>query len=199
MRIVSSFRCLTVALAVAAGSSVAAFASGPYDPVPPGVPDALANLADQPATHTGVVFDRSMMQAAQEVLEQGGLPEARAAAALTSISFDTYRYQEPAFYTPETMAHIIDAFHRAGWKHMVNGNQSPANSAQPLTGITDLWLHFSGADIDHVTVLFRGAREMSMIQVAGDLRPLDLLHLSGHFGIPKVDPNAVMVPAPNGR
>jgi hypothetical protein len=140
-----------------------------------------------------------MLQAAQDVLEQGGLPEPRAAAALTSISFDTYRYREPAFYTPETMAQIIDAFHRAGWKHMVNGNQSPANSAQPQTGITDLWLHFSGADIDHVTVLFRGPREMSMIQVAGDLRPLDLLHLSGHFGIPKVDPNAVMVPAPNGR
>jgi hypothetical protein len=199
MRIASYLRCLTVVLAFAAGASVAAVASGPYDPVPPGVPDALANLADQPATHTGVVFDRSMLQAAQDVLEQGGLSEPRAAAALTSISFDTYRYKEPAFYTPETMGQIIDAFHRAGWKHMVNGNQTPANSAQPQTGITDLWLHFSGPDIDHVTVLFRGPREMSMIQVAGDLRPLDLLHLSGHFGIPKVDPNAVMVPAPNGR
>lgn len=199
MQIASSLRCFAVALVLAAGSSVAALASGPYDPVPPGVPDALANLADQPATHTGVVFDRSMLQAAQEVLEQGGLPEPRAAAALTSISFDTYHYAEPAFYTPETMAHIVDAFHRAGWKHMVNGNQSPANSAQPQTGITDLWLHFTGADIDHVTVLFRAPREMSMIQVVGDLRPLDLLHLGGHFGIPKVDPNAVMVPAPNGR
>jgi hypothetical protein len=30
--------------------------------------------------------------------------------------------------------------------------------------------------------------------VTGDLRPLDLLHLSGKFGIPKVDPSAVMVP-----
>jgi hypothetical protein len=40
---------------------------------------------------------------------------------------------------------------------------------------------------------------MNLIQVAGDLRPLDLLHLSGHFGIPKVDPSAVMVPAPDGR
>jgi hypothetical protein len=29
------------------------------------------------------------------------------------------------------------------------------------------------------------------------LHPLDLLHLSGHFGIPRVDPDAVMVPAPD--
>jgi hypothetical protein len=40
---------------------------------------------------------------------------------------------------------------------------------------------------------------MSVIEVSGALRPLDLVHLSGHLGIPKVDPNAVMVPAPPGR
>jgi hypothetical protein len=97
------------------------------------------------------------------------------------------------------MEHILNAYRRAGWKHLVNGNQSTANSAQPTSSILDVWLHFSGPDIDHVTVLIRGMHEMSMVQVAGDLRPLDLLHLSGHFGIPKIDPNAVMVPAPEGR
>jgi hypothetical protein len=140
-----------------------------------------------------------MMQMAQSLLQQGGVDADRAAAALTGISFDTYRYKEPAFYTPETMAAIIAGFHRAGWKHLVNGTQTPANMAQPRTAITDVWLHFTGADIDQVTVLVRSTREMSLVQVAGDLRPLDLIHLSGHFGIPKVDPNAVMVPAPDGR
>jgi hypothetical protein len=163
------------------------------------IADRISNLADQPATHTGVTFDRSMMQIVQGMLEQGGLEADRAAAALTSISFDNYRYREPAFYTPETMAEIVNSFHRAGWKHLVNGNQTPLNETQPRTMITDIWLHFTGADIDHVTVLTRAARDMSLIQVRGDLRPLDLIHLSGHFGIPKVDPNAVMVPAPNGR
>ena len=167
--------------------------------VPSSVYDDLNALADQPATHTGVVFDRSMMQVAENVLEQGGLDPGRAAAALSTISFDTYRYREPAFYTPEVMQRIVDSYRRAGWKHFVNGNQSPANSAQPNSSILDVWLHFTGPDIDHVTVLIRGSREMSLVQVAGDLRPLDLLHLSGHFGIPKFDPNAVMVPAPPGR
>jgi hypothetical protein len=160
---------------------------------------SFSDLADQPATHTGFVFDRSMMQVAQGFLASGGLDAQRAAAAVTSISFDTYRYARPAFYTPEAMSALVAAYHAAGWKHLVNGNQSPANSAQPKTNITDLWLHFTGADIDDVTVLIRSPRDMNVIQVAGDLRPLDLIHLSGHFGIPKVDPNAVMVPAPNGR
>ncbi len=52
----------------------------------------LMNLADQPATHTGFVFDRSMMQIAQGLLESGGLDANRAAAAITSISVDNYRY-----------------------------------------------------------------------------------------------------------
>ena len=57
----------------------------------------------------------------------------------------------------------------------------------------------AGPDITGITVLTRSSRDMSVIQIACELRPLDLIHLSGHFGIPKVDPNAVMVPAPNGR
>ena len=97
------------------------------------------------------------------------------------------------------MSSIIAAYHAAGWKHLVDAHATPANTAQPHTMATDVWLHFNGADIDGVTVLSRGSRDMNVIQIACDLRPLDLVHLSGHLGIPKVDPNAVMVPAPPGR
>ena len=196
-----ALRLRTFALAVFAAAGLVTFApaalgAGLDAQMPAGITDSLSSLADQPATHTGVTFDRSMMQVAQGVLEQGGLDADRAAVALTGISFDTFRYKEPAFYTPETMAAIIAGYKAAGWKHLVNGNQSPANAAQPKTTLTDLWLHFAGGDIDNVTVLIRQPRDMNLIQVTGDLRPLDLIHLSGHFGIPKVDPNAVMVPAP---
>ena len=172
----------------------------PQPPTPnPTLNENFATLADQPATHTAFSFDRSMLQIAQNLLASGGMDANHAAAALTGISVDNYRYPQPAFYTPETMNAIIDSFHAAGWKHLVNGNQTPANEAQPHSAITDVWLHFSGADIDHMTVLVRSTKELNLIQVAGDLRPLDLIHLSGHFGIPKVDPSAVMVPAPDGK
>ena len=194
-----AFAVVVIAAASLFSVTTAAQGAAPDSAVPPGVTDSLSTLADQPATHTGITFDRSMMQIAQGMLRQGGLDSERAAAALTSISFDTYRYREPAFYTPETMAAIVSSFHRAGRKHLVNGNQTSGNEAQPNTAITDVWLHFTGADIDHVTVLVRGRKDMNLVQVAGDLRPLDLIHLSGHFGIPKVDPNAVMVPAPEGK
>jgi len=177
---------------------VLAYAQPPAG-TPPGLQGALMNLADQPATHTSFSFDRSELQIAQNLLESNGMDANRAPAALTGISIDNYRYPRPAFYLPETMASIIANYHAAGWKHLVNANQTPANTAQPHSTVTDLWLRFAGPDITGITVLTRSARDMSVIQIACELRPLDLVHLSGHFGIPKVDPNAVMVPAPDGR
>ncbi len=197
----------SLALVFATSLLPAAFAqqyapSGPpppppmYVPAGPNLQQQLATLTDQPATHSGYTFDRNTLQFAQGVLESQGMDAHRAALALKGISVDNYRYNQPAFYTPESMGALIDGYHAAGWKHLVNANQTPANTAQPHGTATDLWLHFSGSDIDGVTVLTRAAKMMNVIQISCDLRPLDLVHLGGHFGIPKVDPNTVMVPAP---
>jgi hypothetical protein len=162
---------------------------------PPTPSDAFATLADQPATHTSFTYDRSMMEPFI-----GNSPEAaKVLAAVNSITVQTFRYKQPAFYTPEAMAAIIKTYNANGWKHLVNGNTNPGQSAQPTSVNTDLWLHFAGTEIDDVTVLLRAPKNMTVIDVAGLLRPLDLVHLSGHFGIPKVDPNAVMIAAPPGK
>lgn len=166
---------------------------------PPSVPQALAALAEQPATHTSFTFDRSMLASAQSLIDPNQTEVRRVAAALTSITVDTYRYPQPAFYAPETMGMIVRAYNAAGWKHLVTANAPPGESAQPTKQITDMWLHFRGTEIDDVTVLVRAPNNMNLIQISCLLRPLDLLHLGGHFGIPKVDPDAVMVPAPPGR
>ncbi|MCL2659913.1 MAG: hypothetical protein FWD64_05275 [Acidobacteriaceae bacterium] len=160
---------------------------------PVGVDDLLSQLSDQPGSHVSFSLDRSTLDAAR-----GYLGDKPAGVVLNSITFDTYRYSERAFYIPETMNSVNAAYHAAGWRHLIN-TTSPAKGAQPAHPVTDLWLHYHGTEIDDVTVLVRAPREMSLIQISGMLRPLDLIHLGGHFGIPKVDPNAVMVPAPEDR
>jgi hypothetical protein len=162
---------------------------------PAGVADALKNLTSEHASHTSVTFDRDMLESADGLLSDGSGPTAQ----LNSITFESYRYHEPAFYVPESMHALEGAYDAAGWKHLVDQHASARDSAAPRKPLTDLWLHFSGADIDAVTVVVRGVKQMNVIEVSGSLRPLDLVHLSGHFGIPKVDPSAVMVPAAPGR
>ena len=178
-------------LAVAALSCAAFCGAGWMEAQePPGVAQALAGISSVPATHTAVTFDRDMLES---------LWGERPLAALNGITVESYRFHEPAFYIPEAVDALRHDFAAAGWKHLVEANVSPRASAEPLKPITDMWFHFRGEDIDGVTVLIRAPRQMNVIEVSGLLRPLDLVHLSGHFGIPKVDPDAVMVPAPPGR
>lgn len=162
---------------------------------PAGVAPALQGLASQPATHTAFTLDHDTLQQANSFMGDGKGP----VGSLNSITFENYKYHEPAFYAPENWRELVRAYDAAGWKHLVDQNAGPAQNAQPNKPLTDLWLHFNGSEIDDVTVLLRGAKQMSVIEVSGALKPLDLVHLSGHFGIPKVDPGAVMVPAPPGR
>jgi hypothetical protein len=162
---------------------------------PPGVDEALRNMTSERVNHTSFTFDHDMLQSATGFLNDGSGPPMQ----LNSITIENYRYHEPAFYLPESMHALVAAYDAAGWKHLVDQHVSPRDAASPRGPLTDLWLHFSGADIDNVMVLVREPKQMSVIEVSGQLRPLDLVHLGGHFGIPRVDPGAVMVPAPPGK
>jgi hypothetical protein len=154
---------------------------------PSGVAEALGGLSSQRATATTITFDRDML---------GAMLGGDRIAGFNSVTFEHYQYPEPAFYIPEEMHSLEEAFHTAGWKHLVESGVGPRESASPTKPIADIWFHWRGGEIDHVTAVIRGRRDMNVIHVSGLLRPMDLVHLSGHFGIPKVDPGAVMVPAP---
>ncbi|HVG26649.1 MAG TPA: hypothetical protein VM865_03500 [Acidobacteriaceae bacterium] len=157
---------------------------------PPGVAEALAGITSAPSTHTAVTFDRDML---------GSILGERPVAALNGVTVESFRFHEPAFYIPENMAALQADFDAAGWKHLVEAGVDPRASATPDKPVTDMWFHMHGAEIDGLTVLIRAPRQMNVIEVSGLLRPLDLIHLGGHFGIPKVDPGTVMVPAPPGH
>jgi hypothetical protein len=159
-----------------------------YDP--PGVAEAIGGLSSQRATATTITFDREMLDS---MLGGASMP------GFNGVSFEHYQYSEPVFYIPEEMHSVEQAYKAAGWKHLIESNVGPRESAQPTKPIADIWFHWQGGEIDHVTVLIRGRKEMNVVHVSGLLRPMDFVHITGHFGIPKVDPGAVMVPAPPGR
>lgn len=175
-----------------AAASCALLASAPslnaqqyYDP--PAAAQALGELSSQRAAATTITFDREMLDA---MLGGAHIP------GFNGVSFEHYQYPEPVFYIPEEMRALEHAYQAAGWKHLVESNVGARENAQPTKPLADIWFHWEGGEIDHVTVLIRARREMNVVHVSGLLRPMDLVHLSGHFGIPKVDPGAVMVPAP---
>lgn len=177
------YLCACVVFAASVGASAQ---------LPIGLPDVLSSLSSQQATHTAFTFDREMLQSANALFQD-------ATAGLNSVTVENYRYREPAFYVPENMAALNAAYSAAGYHHLVEKHVDPREATMPRGTLTDLWLHNDGTNIDSVVVLIRASRQMSVVEVTGTLKPLDLVHLSGHFGIPKVDPNVVMVPDDNPR
>lgn len=158
-----------------------------------GVPAPASPEFDQllrgPASQSAFTFDRTMLSVADNFLGSNDADTKRIVAGLNSITVRNYHARDYASYDSGAFSAMDDHFRATGWKHLVNA------SAKSNGMSTDLWLHFSGANITNVTVLTRGDRNMSVVAVDCTLRPLDLVHLSGHLGIPKVDENAVMVPA----
>ena len=81
-----------------------------------------------------------------------------------------------------------DEYEAAGWKQLMNKQDKDGG-----TGITDLWVRLENNAISNVAVLQAKSNEVNFIMVSGSISPLDLSHLGGHFGIPKIE-GGVVVP-----
>ena len=89
------------------------------------------------------------------------------------------------------MAALRQAYHQRGWKHVVlNKTASTANPSakRPLAnGTTDVWVVMDGANLRGAVALVESPRKVTLISLAGNISSVDLLHLRGHFGIPRYD------------
>lgn len=182
-------------LAATAFALMISVASTAQQEPPPSVPADQQHfgfdaLIQGPSAQSSFTFDRSMLSLADAWLASSNPDARRVVAGLNSIAVHNYHLRDDADYNLSVWPMIEDQFRAGNWKHLVNAN-SKSGGIQ-----TDMWMRFEGANIRNVVVLTRSIHDMNSIVVDCTLRPLDLLHLSGHFGIPKVDENAIMVPAP---
>lgn len=160
-------------------------------------PQELAALGMNATFHTDMTFDESMLQAASQVMPDEDRP---IVAKLRSISVHTFRYSAPGLYDPAALQAVRAQFYGDGWNHMVTKQSHPraVPSTDPDTGLTvahadpsfdptrtDVWMRMKGTNVDGVVLLVANERNVNLIVIDGTLSPLDLLHLRGHFGIPR--------------
>ena len=146
------------------------------------VPQGFEVLGQRAAFHTDFTFDRSMLQVAGFFVGDAD-PDARAAIAkLNGISVHSYHYASPGLYDPAALDMIRRQFEVSGWRHLVaaHGKGDPFNPSQ-----TDLWINFAHMDVTGMMVLIAGPKDLNLVALDGDISTVDLLHLRGHFGIPR--------------
>ena len=152
------------------------------------VPEGIAALGQNASSRTEFTLDHSMLVLASK-LDKGNEDLRRVIAGVNGISVHSFRLLGDSFVRSGDHGFDRPAISRGGLA-------TPSQQAQEGDGglTTDLWVHLDHASIRDVAVLFVGVKDLNFISVSGSITPLDLLHLSGHFGIPKMD-EGVVVPA----
>jgi len=151
------------------------------------LPQGVAALGQSAATRTEFSIDHSMLVLASK-LDRDNDDLRRVIAGVEGVSVHSFHYPGAVSLDPATMTSIAQEYREAGFQHLVSKHRSDSG----LT--TDLWLRMEGPAIRDIAVLWMGVRDVNFVSVSGSITPLELLHLSGHFGIPRMDGGAVIPP-----
>ncbi len=166
------------------GTLVPPVSTADLGPVPLNwTPPALDWLSKQAAVKNSFTLDRDMLAAAASVMPDSDAQEKQAIGKLDGVSVHILRF---ANGVPDERAvnAIRDAYHLRGWKHLVTTTErgGPVHNDK-----TDVWVVMDGVNLRGAVVLMETPKSVTLATIAGNLSPVDLLHLCGHFGIPRFD------------
>jgi hypothetical protein len=152
-----------------------------------GIPRGIEALRQSASSKTEFTLDHSMLVFASK-LDPDNEDLRRVIAGVSGVSVHDYRFPQRWTYDPEALNSVKEEYHAAGWKQLVNNHGKGGGQ-----GGTDLWIRFENKAISNVAILLAKSNEVNFIMVSGSISPLDLSHLGGHFGIPKIE-GGVLVP-----
>jgi hypothetical protein len=160
------------------------------------VPQGMDALAVHATFHTDFTFDKTMLSAMSQTLPDD---ERRIVAQLRSITVHNFRFSAPGLYDPAALDAVRVQYGQHGWNHLVTkqgvphpaaataGTAAGAPSVTPAANPTrtDVWVRTAHGDVEGVVLLVANQRNVNLVTVDGTISPLELLHLRGHFGIPR--------------
>src|SRR5581483_11156456 len=151
-------------------------------------PPALEELSRMAPVKSSFTLDRNLLAAAAGILPDSDADDRRVIRKLDGISVHNLRFPDTGIPDGAAVESIRAAYHLRGWKHLV----TTGRTGGPVRDeITDVWVVMDGVNWRGAVILAETPRSLTLVTVAGYLSPIDLLHLRGHFGIPRFDGDSV--------
>jgi hypothetical protein len=190
MKQMSSKTLLAIAALTARLSCAPAFAQAAPDSAAGPVvldwtPPALTQLSSEAAVKSSFTLDRAMLGAAASVMPDSDAETKQALAKIDGVSIHLLRFGAAGIADEASVDAMRQAYHLRGWKHLVTTDS--ANKGALQNGTTDVWFVLDGVNVRGAVVLAETQKSLTLVTVAGNLSPADLLHLRGHFGIPRFE------------
>lgn len=147
-------------------------------------PPALHYLSARASMNESFTLDRTMLAAAAGAMPDSDADVRQAINRLDGVSVHLLRFAGDGGVDEDAVASIRAAYHLRGWKHLVTTTQA---GGPVRDGTTDVWVVLDGVNVRGAVVLAETPKSLTLVTVAGNISPVDLLHLRGHFGIPRFD------------
>jgi hypothetical protein len=151
------------------------------------VPQGIEALRQSASSKTEFTLDHSMLVFASK-LDPDNDDLRRVIAGVNGVSVHSYHFPGRWMYDPAVLSSVKEEYRAAGWKQLMNDHEKDGGP-----GVSDLWIRLENNAISDIAILVARASEVNFIVVSGSISPLDLSHLGGHFGIPKIE-GGVVVP-----
>ena len=148
-------------------------------------PPALADLSRQAAAKSSFELDRTMLTAASSLMPDSEKETRQAIAKIDGVSVHLLRFGPAGTPDDASIEPIREAYRERGWKHLIS--TSTAGKSPLHDKATDLWMVLDGINVRGAVILVQTPKSLTLVTLKGDLSPVDLLHLRGHFGIPRFE------------
>ncbi len=149
-------------------------------------PRGLEILRKGASSKTEFTLDHSMLVMAAKV-DPDNEDLRRVIAGVNGVSVHRFRYAAGSTYDAEALQSVKDEYHSTGWRQVMHDENAGSQ------GVTNLWLRLENNAVSDVAVLLVKPAEVDLVSISGSISPVDLAHLGGHFGIPKIE-GGVRVP-----
>ncbi len=126
-----------------------------------------------------------MLAAASSLIPDSDKETRQAIGKIDGVSVHLLRFGPAGIPDEASVEPIREAYHERGWKHLIS--TSTASKSPLHNKATDLWMVLDGINVRGAVILVETPKSLTLVTLKGDLSPVDLLHLRGHFGIPRFE------------
>jgi len=148
------------------------------------LPANLDQLADKAENVVDVTLDGPMLKLAGRFLSDKDPDEARAkkiVAGLKGIYVRSFEFENRGEYDQRDVDQVRAQLKAPAWSRIVNVRSKRDGEK------ADVYVKNDGGTIAGMVVLVWDPKELTIVNIVGQIDPEDVRELGGHFGIPKVE------------
>ncbi|MEO8661254.1 MAG: DUF4252 domain-containing protein [Bryobacteraceae bacterium] len=145
------------------------------------IPPSVEKLGQKASESVDVTLDGLMLKFAQEAVGDHDEEAKRLMRGLKSIRVRSFEFDNEGEYVAADVETMRSQLNGPGWSKIaqVVSRKDKEN--------VDVFLRIANSQIEGVVVLVAGAKELTIVDIDGQIKPEDVGKLGGRAGIPRLD------------